>query len=119
MAPVFNDNERRRTSRHWAAVPVVMRHRGSRIDGISINLSDGGMYLFAAAHLTVGAEIELEFQPPDGDEMVCMKGTIRRRALYLYGIEYLPDQAGSTPSRTAIDNDDRIHAYEPESRCEF
>jgi hypothetical protein len=91
---------RRQSKRQWVAVPVLIRSRGSRIDGHSINISEGGMYLFAVAHLPRGTLIEIEFRPPHGKELVRTTGTIRRRALYLYGIEFLSDDAVSTHDRT-------------------
>jgi PilZ domain-containing protein len=91
----------RQSKRQWVAVPVVIRHRGSRIDGHSINISAGGMYLFAAAHLAPGTLIEIEFRPPRGKELFRAVGAVRRRALYLYGIEFLGDHA-ATRDRTTV-----------------
>jgi hypothetical protein len=104
-APAY---DRRRSHRHWAAVPVVIRHYGARIDGITINLSEGGMYLFAATYLAPGTQIEVEFLPPGEKQLVCMSGTVRRRALYLYGIEFLPDDATAARDRAAIDTDNQV-----------
>ncbi|HEX8711588.1 MAG TPA: PilZ domain-containing protein [Terracidiphilus sp.] len=113
-------NDRRRSHRHWAAVPIVIRHRGSRIDGVSINIGNGGMYLFAAAHLSLGAQIEIEFRPPDEEQLVCVCGTVRRRALYLYGIEFLADDAAAARGRAVIKADSRMPSlYESESTSEF
>jgi PilZ domain-containing protein len=92
---------RRQSKRQWVTVPVLIRHRGLRIDGHSINISEGGLYLFAAAHLPPGTLVEIEFRPPRGKELVCATGTVRRRALYLYGIEFLSDGAG-TGDRTTV-----------------
>jgi PilZ domain len=76
-----------------------MRSHGSCIEGISINLSEGGIYLFAAANLSLGTQIEVEFRPPDGREPVRASGTVRRRVLYLYAIEFLRDDAELRPER--------------------
>jgi len=59
------------------------------LDGIGINLSDGGMCLFTIANLPVGTQLEVEFQPPQGEQLVRVSGKVRHRALYLYGIEFL------------------------------
>src|ERR1700693_5640561 len=97
FAPAKN---RRQSNRHWVTVPVVIRHRGARIDGHSINISEGGMYLFAAAHLRPGTEIEIEFRQPNSKGLVRAVGAIRRRALYIYGIEFLSVHAEATGDRT-------------------
>jgi hypothetical protein len=110
---VFRPAKNRRQSfRHWAAVPVLIRHRGSRIDGHSINISEGGMYLFAAAHLPPGTLIEIEFRPPHGKELVRATGIVRRRALYLYGIEFVSDDA-ATRDRTSVQTEIPMHSMSP------
>ena len=96
----------RKSDRHWVAVPVLIRHRGSRIEGVSINISDGGIYLFAAANLSLGTQVEIEFRPPKSTHEICTRGTVRRRALYLYAIEFLIDDAASTHDRTAAQAQD-------------
>jgi hypothetical protein len=92
----FRDKGQRRSHRHTVVVPVLIRHRGSRIEGLSINISDGGMYLFAAVHLSPGTQVEIEFRPPESSHEVRTRGTVRRRALYLYAIEFLSDASAST-----------------------
>ncbi len=76
-----------------------MHSHGSCIDGVSINISEGGIYLFAAANLSLGTQIEIEFRPPDSKEPVRACGTVRRRVLYLYAIAFLSDEAGVRPER--------------------
>jgi hypothetical protein len=71
---------------------------------VSINISDSGMYLFAAADLRVGGEIELEFCPQDSKEKVRACGVVRRRALYLYGIEFVAAESSRVADRTADRN---------------
>src|SRR5438105_573238 len=95
---------RRQSHRHWFSVPVLIRHRGSRIDGHSINISEGGMYFFAAAHLPPGTQIEIEFRPPHTKESVRAIGAVRRRALYLYAIEFLSDDAATGARATATES---------------
>ncbi len=85
-------NDRRRSPRQWITVPVVIRHRGVHIDGVTINLSESGMFLFAAADLPPGTQVELEFLPPNTSEIVRVVATIRRRALYLFAVEFQEDQ---------------------------
>ena len=94
--------DRRRSERHWVAVPVLIRNRNSRIEAFSINISEGGIYLFAAAHLLPGARIEIEFRPPGKKKAVRTSGIIRRRALYLYGIEFLAEDAAAARSQPTV-----------------
>ncbi|MGZ4790111.1 MAG: PilZ domain-containing protein [Terriglobales bacterium] len=100
-------NDRRTSQRHWTAVPVVIRYRNSRIDGVTINLSSSGMYLFAAAHLPLKAEIDMEFRAPEDKELIAVRGIVQRRALYLYGIEFLADKAQPRAGE-AIESDHRV-----------
>ena len=104
---------RRQSKRKWVTVPVLIRHRGSRIDGHSINISEGGMYLFAAAHLVPGTQIEIEFRLPHAKKLVRATGTVRRRALYLYGIEFLSDDAAATRGRTTAQAENPIASVSP------
>jgi hypothetical protein len=83
-----------------------------RIDGLSINISEGGMFLFAAAKLSPGLRIEIEFRRPHSKELVRATGAVRRRALYLYGIEFLNDDAASTLDRT-VELDNQIPSPAP------
>ena len=49
------------------------------------------MPLFAIANLPVGSEVHVEFLPPRGKERVRVCATVRHRAFYLYGVEFLMD----------------------------
>jgi hypothetical protein len=73
------------------------------VDALSINVSDGGMYLFAAAHLGIGTQIEISFRLGEKG-LVRTWGIVRRRALYLYGIEFLKDHIAAVSTRTDIDS---------------
>jgi hypothetical protein len=94
-------NVQRQSKRQWVAVPVVIRNGGLPVDALSINISEGGIYLFAAANFSVGSQIEIEFRAPGSKHLVRTSGTVRRRAVYLYGIEFL---------NVAAPTDDRNHA---------
>jgi hypothetical protein len=80
---------KRRSTRQWIALPVRIRIGGLRVDGITINVSEHGMYLFAATNLSAGTEIELLYRSPGRKKSVCACGIVRRKAVYLYGIEFL------------------------------
>ena len=74
------------------------------MDAVGINISEGGMGLFTVAHLPVGSRIEVEFHTPDGPpSLMRIPGTVRHRALYLYGIEFHGSDADESISaeRTA------------------
>jgi len=96
----LRDKDRRQSHRQPVAGPVLIRNGRLRIDGLSINISEGGIYLFAAANLELGTQIEIEFHAPDSKQLVRAIGAVRRRALYLYAIEFLSDNAASTRNRT-------------------
>ncbi len=83
----LSQDDRRRSQRKWMAMPVTLRTNGARIAGVTLNVSEHGMYVFAAANLAMGDSVGLEFQSPDGDELVQTEGIVRRKAVYLYAIE--------------------------------
>lgn len=83
--------DRRRRRRQLLNTSVQVFTESSRVDALGINLSDVGMCLFAVANLSLGSHIQIEFLPPGCTERVRVWGTVRHRALYLYGIEFLED----------------------------
>lgn len=92
----------RRSKRQWLNTSVrVLTDRG-HMDALGINLSDGGMGLFAVANLSVGSHVQVEFRPPRSSETVHVDATIRHRALYLYGIEFL-STSDAQPQSTPFD----------------
>ena len=95
----------RRSSRQWINTSVDVFTPSTHVNCLGINLSDGGMCIFAIANLAVGSQIEVEFLLPRREERVRVPGTIKHRALYLYGIEFLSEldqsQHGSAEQGTA------------------
>ena len=83
--------DRRRRPRQLLNTSVEVFTESAQLDALGINLSDFGMCLFTIAHLRLGSRIEIEFLPYRASERVRVSGTVRHRALYLYGIEFLPD----------------------------
>ena len=83
--------DRRRRERQLLNTSVQVFTESSRVDALGINLSDAGMCLFAIANLSLGSQIQIEFLPPRCAERVRVCGTVRHRALYLYGIEFVAD----------------------------
>ena len=83
--------DRRRQKRQLLNTSVHVFTGSAQVDALGINLTDVGMYMFALANLPLGSQIQVEFLPPRCEERVRVCGTVRHRALYLYGIEFLVD----------------------------
>jgi hypothetical protein len=83
--------DRRRQNRQLLNASVRVITEVGSIDAIGINISDVGMCLFTVAKLPVNSKVQVEF--PDARNAYARRiaGTIRYRALYLYGIEFLRD----------------------------
>jgi PilZ domain len=62
------------------------------VDGRGVHFSEGGICLFAAANLPVGSQVKVEFRTPHTDEPVRVRGKVRNRSVYLYGVEFLSDR---------------------------
>ena len=91
--------DRRRQKRQLLNTSVQIFTGSSHVHALGINLSDFGMSLFTIANLALGSEIELEFVSPRCNAPVRVVGTVRHRALYLYGIEFLVGANQRTSSR--------------------
>jgi hypothetical protein len=81
--------ERRRWRRQWLREPVRMISDTGVVDGFGLRVSEGGMYLFAAADLAVGTRVEIEFKKPHAREFSRRSAVIRNRVVYLYGLEFV------------------------------
>ena len=92
--------DRRRWKRHWLNAPIRVFTDSAVIDGRSIRLSEGGIYLFALANLTPGEQIRIEYAASESDEPLSRSGVVRNRAIYLYGIEFSAEE--SQPERTKL-----------------
>ncbi len=90
-----NLKNRRRRQRQLLNNAVQVFTGSSQVQALGINLSDVGMCLFTIANLPVGSQIEVEFLPPRAKEKVRLAGTVRHRALYLYGIEFAVESEGT------------------------
>ncbi len=80
----------RRWPRHWWNSSVEVFTPAAHVRAIGMNISAGGMGLFAVANLQVGTHIEVEFEYRVGSKRR-MHGIVRHRALYLYGIQFTSD----------------------------
>ena len=107
MLSNFNFKDRRRRRRQMLNTSVRVTCGDLRLHALGINLSDVGMCLFAVAHLDVGSKIEVEFVPPESREALRVHGTVKHRALYLYGIEFLNSCSHVAESLAGVGANDR------------
>lgn len=85
--------ERRRWRRHWLRQSVRILSDEGAIDGFGLRVSEGGMYLFAVADFPVGTRVEVEFTNPRSHESRRCPGVVRNRVVYLYGLEFVREEA--------------------------
>ncbi len=90
--PLLAKPDRRRWKRYWFNGSIQLSTGSRRIDGLGIQVSRGGMYLFAIADLAVGNEIKVSFAEPSSQRRIEVPGIVRNRAVYLYGVEFLSQQ---------------------------
>ncbi len=84
----YISQDRRRRKRQLLNSSVrVFTHDGA-LDAIGVNISEVGMSLFTIANLPIDGQIQVELVPPGSSEIMLIPGTVRHRALYLYGIEF-------------------------------
>jgi PilZ domain len=100
--------DRRRRSRQLLNTSVRVFTKSGSLEALGINISDHGMCLFTLANLPINSQIQLEFLPPRSEDPIHMFGKVRHRALYLYGIEFLPGPGQpTTPWEDVASNADR------------
>jgi hypothetical protein len=88
----------RRWLRHPVELPVLVVPRGGdsklAIQGRGIEISEGGMTLYAGLPLNPGDYMDLEFQTP-GRTRVC--AIVRNRTGYCFGLEFLTPLGTEAP----------------------
>jgi hypothetical protein len=93
---MLRQENRRRWERYAfdASVRVVVDPLTDKagIDGRGIKLGPGGMCLFAPVDVAIGAQIGVEFIDSRSREPVRVHATVRNRAVYLYGVEFLLEE---------------------------
>jgi hypothetical protein len=62
---------------------------GDMIVGRGSEMSEGGIRLFAVADLPIGTQINVELIDSPCGSPVRVRGIVRNRQVYLYGIEFL------------------------------
>jgi hypothetical protein len=98
-----------RRTRRWKRYPLdvpirVIVHRARKtsvFSGRGNELSEGGMAVTAGVELNPGDETEVEFTPPYSGSPIRIRGMVRNRAGYRYGIEFL---AGSDREEEQVDH---------------
>ena len=98
---LLSRQDRRRRKRQFLNTAVRVITKLASMDAIGINISESGMGLFTVANLGLGSHIEVEFRTPERPaSFTRLPAIVRHRALYLYGIEFLPE---SGPVRIAAE----------------
>jgi PilZ domain len=105
----FN-HDRRRRRRQLLNTSVRVFTESGPIEALGINISDVGMSLFTIANLPVHSQIQVEFLAPRSTERTRFWGTVRHRALYLYGIEFLVGSDQHHESRADVQLPDDLTA---------
>jgi len=87
----------RRWHRYKISVPIrvvlATPSKTTIIDGRGHELSEGGMALMAGVELRLEDQIVVEFTPPYSNSPIRVKGAVRNRQGYRYGIEFLWESA--------------------------
>jgi hypothetical protein len=90
------DKQNRRWMRYNIASPlpvVVYSNDQRQIDALGNVIGEGGVSLFIVAELPVGVEVEMVFTYSHSAQPIRMRGVVRNRAAYLFGIEFLVQSA--------------------------
>ena len=89
------ETRRRRWQRRHLDVPIrVIVHSLSKTSvfvGRGNELSEGGMAVTAGVELKTGDEAEIEFTPPYSGGPIRIRGIVRNRAGYRYGMEFVAE----------------------------
>jgi hypothetical protein len=86
---------KRRAVRYKLDVPlrIILRKSDAVLirDGRGTELSDRGMCVMAGVELGIGEELGIEFTLPFSGEPIRVSGSVRNRAGYRYGCEFITD----------------------------
>ncbi len=85
----------RRWPRYKVGVPVRLIAHGPAkvlfVRGRGRELNVGGMAVIADIELTIGEQVAIEFMPSDIGRPIRVKGLVRNRNGYSYGIEFITE----------------------------
>ncbi|HEX4542598.1 MAG TPA: PilZ domain-containing protein [Candidatus Acidoferrum sp.] len=89
------ETRRRRWRRHHLDVPIrVIVHRAEKTSvfvGRGNELGEGGLAITAGVELKTGDAAEIEFTPPYSGVPIRIRGVVRNRAGYRYGMEFVAE----------------------------
>ena len=105
----FNQ-DRRRQKRQLLNTSVRVFTDSGCMEALGVNISDVGMSLFTIANLPVDSQIQVEFLLPRSEEPMRVWATVRHRALYLYGIEFLAGSNQQSVSQAEDESADALTA---------
>ena len=92
----------RRWPRHPVELPVLVFPDGEdskfTVPGRGIEISEGGMTLYAGVPLEPGDLMDIEFQTPSGARIAAI---VRHRTGYCFGLEFLTPLCGDTAKASA------------------
>lgn len=92
----------RRWPRHPVELPVRVFPRADAkltFQGRGIEMSEGGMTLYAGAPLKPGDLMDIEFQMPGGARIAAV---VRNRMGFCFGLEFLTPLSGESPKTVAV-----------------
>lgn len=68
---------------------IIHKEKTTIVNGRGSDISEGGILVFAGVELKDGDEIFVEFTPPYSSEPLRVRGVVRNRTGYKYGVEFL------------------------------
>jgi hypothetical protein len=84
----------RRFVRYKLDVPIrVIVDRATKttvMEGRGMELNEGGLTILAGMELHTGSELEIEFTPPYRSMPIRVRGVVKDRNGYFYGVEFVP-----------------------------
>jgi hypothetical protein len=89
MLKSFFNRNRRRDERYWFNRSLRVITETGVIEGQGVCISESGMCVFSLTALPVGSRIDIEMAMPPHGKVLRMPASVRYRAVYLYGIEFL------------------------------
>ena len=85
----------RRWQRYKVDVPIrLIAQRPTKVSivqGRGRELNRGGMAIFAGAELSNDEQVAVEFTPPYSGQPIRVRGFVRNRSGYTYGIEFITE----------------------------
>ncbi len=85
----------RRWPRYKIDVPVrLITQKPTKVvirQGRGRDLGGGGMAVFAGIELSIGDQVAVEFTPPYSGQPIRVRGFVRNRRGYTYGVEFITE----------------------------